>query len=670
MKVLLAKTAGFCYGVNRAVGKATDAAAVNNKILMLGDIIHNPHVINNLKESGAEVINSVNEANKDDVVVIRSHGITRAEMEILQQKNCIIIDATCPFVKKIHNLVEKYYKKSYNIIIAGNPTHPEVIGILGWCDNKADVISDLNELKSLNIKEPLFVVSQTTFNKAKWNDIKNWLEDNVNDVYIEDTICDATASRQLEAEEIAKKCDAVVVIGGKESSNTKQLFNVASRHCKNVFLIENTEELDINSFNFNCVGVTAGASTPAYIIKEVVNMIEERELNFEEALESTLKPLNTGDIVKGTVIKITPTEVYVDLETKADGIIPVDQVSINPNANVEEILKVGQEIEAFVVRVNDVEGYVTLSMRKLESIAAQKEFNEAFENGTVLNGVVTEVVRGGIIVVALGTKVFVPASQATERYTEDLSSLLKKEVPLKIIEMDKRRRKIVGSIKTVLLAEKNAKLEAFWASVEVGKEIKGVVKSVTNFGAFVDIGGVDGLVHRSELTWQRIKHPSEIVKPGDILDVVILDFDKETKKISLGHKKSEDNPWLKVENELNVGDVIKCTIVRLLPFGAFAEIFPGVDGLIHISQIANKKIGKPADVLSVGQEVEAKVVDINNETQKIGLSMRALIEDVAPVEEPVVTAEEAEAEEPADYVEDENDATLAEVADIPVITEE
>ena len=408
MKVVLAKTAGFCYVVNRAVMKATETAQNNSCVQLLGDVIHNPHVINELNKLGARVIKSVDDAIGDSCVVVRSHGITKNEMQTLQNKNCKIIDATCPFVKKIHILVEKYFKKSYNIIIVGDSTHPEVVGILGWCDGKATVVSEMDELKALEISEPLLMVSQTTFNKTKWNEMCEWVNKHFSNPHIHNTICDATSERQHEAEELAKACDAVVVIGGKESSNTKQLYNVASKYCDNVYLIENAEELDIDKFNFSCIGVTAGASTPAYIIKEVVNMLEERELNFEEALENTLKPLNTGDIVKGTVIKITPTEVYVDLETKADGIIPVDQVSIKPNANIEDLLKVGQEVEAFVVRVNDVEGYVTLSMRKLESIAAQKEFNEAFENGTIIKGVVTEVVRGGIIVVALGTKVFVP----------------------------------------------------------------------------------------------------------------------------------------------------------------------------------------------------------------------------------------------------------------------
>lgn len=651
MKIILADTAGYCFGVDRAVKILNDACEIHNNLYTLGPIIHNPDVIKHFSEKGVKILNDCDNIPKNACVVIRSHGISKRMTKILKENNCEIIDATCPFVKKIHNIVEKYYKMSYNILIVGDLEHPEVKGILGWCDNNAKVISSLEDVSDSFGFSKVCVVSQTTFERNLWSKIKARIVELYPDSIIFDTICDSTSDRQKEVISLSKTCDAVLVIGGNNSSNTTKLCRVAKNYCKNVYHIENASQLDKSVLNYKCVGVTAGASTPAYIIKEVIDMLEEKELNFEEALENTLKPLNTGDIVKGTVIKITPTEVYVDLDTKADGIIPVDQVSIKPNANINDLLKVGQEIEAFVVRVNDVEGYVTLSMRKLEAIAAQKEIVEAYEAGTPVKGVVTEVVKGGIIVIALGTKVFVPASLATERFTEDLTPMVGKEVTLKIIEMDKRRRKVVGNIKTLLVAERKEKAEALWSSIEVGKVIDGVVKSVTNFGVFVDIGGVDGLVHVSELTWDRIKNPSEIVKPGDILTVKVLSFDPETKKISLGHKKAEDDPWLKVMSTVKLDDVIKCKIVRLTPFGAFAEIIPGVDGLIHISQIADRKIGKPADVLSVGQEVDAKVIEINEETKKIGLSIRALLskEEPAPeVSEATETQEVAEQEETAE----------------------
>lgn len=644
MKVILAKTAGFCYGVNRAVNMLEDEIGKLNSIGTYGPIIHNTSVVESFKKRGVKVYDSLEEIDNNTTVLIRSHGVSKAEMGMINKKSNGVLDATCPFVKKIHNIVEKYYNLGYNVYVVGDVNHPEVKGILGWCNNSAVVFDSLNGIpQELFSKEKVCVVSQTTFDRKIWEQISQHINETNPDAIVVDTVCNATMDRQNEVIELSQKCEAVVVIGDRLSSNSKRLADVAKKYCDNVFFVQNVSELSHELDKFNVVGVTAGASTPACIIKEVVNMLEEREMNFEEAIESTLKPLNTGDIVKGTVIKITPTEVYVGLDTKADGIIPADQVTIKPNVNIEDILSVGQEVEAFVVRVNDMEGYVTLSMRKLESIAAQKEINEAFENKTPITGVVTEVVKSGIMVVALGTKVFVPASLATERYTEDLTPMIGKEVTLRLIDFDRRRRKVVGSIKELLLEEKKQKAEAFWSTIEEGKVIKGVVKSITNFGVFVDIGGVDGLVHITELSWKHIKHPSEVVKVGDIMEVKVLSFDKEAKKISLGFRKSEDNPWNKVVETIHEGDVVDCKIVRLLPFGAFAEIIPGVDGLIHISQIANKRIAKPADVLELGQEVQAKVVDINLETQKIGLSMRALIEEPEVAEE--APAQETEATE-------------------------
>ena len=647
MNVIVAKTAGFCYGVNRAVNMLENEIGSTDNLCTYGPIIHNTSVVESFEKRGVKVCKIVDNILANDTVLIRSHGVSKDEMDNIIKKSCKVLDATCPFVKKIHNIVEKYYNLGYNVYIVGDIMHPEVLGILGWCNNDAKVFDSVHNIPSdIATCENVCVVSQTTFERKKWDEISNVIcEKNPNAVIV-DTVCNATMERQNEVVVLSKTCDAIVVIGDKQSSNSKRLADVAKKHCANVFFVQDATEFPAELHNFSVVGVTAGASTPACIIKEVVNMLEEKEMNFEEAIESTLKPLNTGDIVKGTVIKITPTEVYVGLGTKADGIIPADQVTIKPNVNIEDILSLGQEVEAFVVRVNDMEGYVTLSMRKLESIAAQKEINEAFENKTPITGVVTEVVKSGIMVVALGTKVFVPASLATERYTEDLTPMIGKEVTLRLIDFDRRRRKVVGSIKELLLEEKKQKAEAFWNTIEDGKTIKGVVKSITNFGVFVDIGGVDGLVHITELSWKHIKHPSEVVKVGDIMEVTVLNFDKETKKISLGFKKAEDNPWNKVVETIHEGDIVDCKIVRLLPFGAFAEIIPGVDGLIHISQIANKRIAKPADVLELGQEVQAKVVDINMETQKIGLSMRALIEETEVADE--VPAQETEATEVAD----------------------
>ena len=646
MKVILAKTAGFCYGVNRAVELAEKQNASEKKTVTLGPLIHNPSVVENLKEKGIFCAKNENEIEENTRVIVRTHGISKAIFSKLQDKSCEIIDATCPFVKKIHNFVEKYSNISYNIIVTGYENHPEVDGILGWCEN-ATVISSVNDAENyVSDNEKILVVSQTTFEKQLFEDITDVIKKKYPIAEIINTICSATAERQVETLTLSKECDAMVVIGGKNSSNTNRLYDIASKYCNKVLLVEDASELNTNEFkDAQKIGVTAGASTPAYIIKEVIKMLEEKELNFEEALENTLKPLNTGDIVKGTIIKITPKEASVDLGTKHDGVIPQDQVSLDPLAKIEDVLSVGQEVEAFVVRVNDKDGYVTLSLKKLQMNAAQQKIVDAYENGENVTGTVTEIVKGGMIAYAYGQKVFIPGTLASLKRNQDLNEFLKQEVTFRIIDMDRRRRKIVGSVRVILAEERKAKLEQFWANIEEGKEVKGTVKSVTNFGAFVDIGGVDGLVHISELSWNSYQRPSEIVKVGDEITVKILSFDKETGKISLGYKKEEDNPWVKIKDVCSEGDTIKCKIVRLTPFGAFAEVIPGIDGLIHISQIANRKIGKPADVLSIGEEVEAKVIELNYETKKVGLSIRALIQEEEPAVEETVAEETLDATE-------------------------
>lgn len=459
-----------------------------------------------------------------------------------------------------------------------------------------------------------------------------------------DTICTATWERQNEARELAKQSDAMVVIGGINSSNTKKLAEICEKYCP-TYLIERAEQLP--ALHAEKIGITAGASTPAYIIKEVVhkmateNTSAQAELNFADELEKSFKTLNTGDIVRGTVISITPTEVYVDLGAKSDGFIPVNELSERPDVCPEDVVKVGDEIEVFVVRVNDVEGTIQLSKKKVASIRGWKEIEQAMEENKDLKGHVIEVVNGGMIMVVNGTRVFVPASLANDRFMRDLSPLVGQELPVRIIDMNPRRHKVVGSVKAILMEEKEAKSKELWEGIEIGRKYSGVVKSITSFGAFVDIGGVDGLIHISELSWKRIKHPSEVMKVGDIVDTYIIDFNKETGKISLGYRNPEDDPWKKVE-QYHAGDVISCKVVRLVPFGAFVEVAPNADGLIHISQIADHRIGKPSDVLSVGQEVQAKILEIDPANQKISLSIRALSKSAE-----AEVSEEASSEAPA-----------------------
>ncbi len=661
--IILAKSAGFCFGVKRAVENLAEESEVL-RVGTLGPIIHNTDVVNEFKSKGVQVRHAVVEFEKGEKIAIRAHGVGKAVIDEINANGFEYLDLTCPFVKKIHNIVAEKHKSGYQIVIIGDKNHPEVMGINGWCENNAVIALDIPELHGkINIYEPVCVVCQTTITREIFKKITKYLKNTCKTIEVFDTICNATNTRQTEAGEIAKKADMMIVVGGIHSSNTCKLTGICKKYCKNTYQIENFEDFPQDIYIPRIIGITAGASTPAAIIKEVVEKMEEMQKNssdsfaaeFEE-YEKSLITLNTRDIVKGTVISVSDAGVSVNLGYKSDGFVPAGEVSDDPSADIKTLVKPGDEIEAFVVRVNDVEGEVTLSMKKLIAMKGVKEIEDALETKEILTGKVTQVVNGGVVVLCKGVRIFVPASQANDRYLADLNVLMGTTASFRIIDIKKMRgrTRIIGSIRSVIEEQKTALAEKFWSDVEVGKRYEGVVKSLTKFGAFVDIGGVDGLVHISELSWSKIKHPSEVVKEGDVVDVYVISFDKETGKISLGFKKAEDNPWNKAA-QLNVDDVVECKIVRIVPFGAFAEIFPGVDGLIHISQVADKRIGRVEDELMIGQHVNAKVVEIDLENKKIGLSIRALLEkeqseaegaDVAEAAEE--TSEEAAVESPAE----------------------
>ena len=654
MEITVAKSAGFCFGVNRAIQCVYDNIGKGN-IYSYGPIIHNKEVIAAIESKGVKTVDSF-DGIENGTVIIRSHGVGEDIYKEIEKKGLNLIDGTCPFVKKIHNIVNKAHKEGKNIIIVGDPVHPEVIGINGWCENSAKVISTDEEAKCLSYSEleNACVVSQTTFERELWKKIAKIIKNTCQSAIVFDTICSATNERQKYAAELARKSDVFIVVGGKHSSNTKKLYDIASLICKHTFLVESAEELprDILSLG-DSFGITAGASTPEQIIKEVLQtMVEEKNINiqgngeptFAEAFEQSLVTLNTGQVVTGTVIGITPTEVYVDLGYKADGVIPASELTDDPTVSPEDVVKVGDEVEVFVVRVNDVEGYVQLSKKKIDAMKGWQTIEAAYESGEVLTGRIVENAGRGVIATANGCRVFIPASMASERFMTDLSPLVGQEAQFKIVNIreDRRGKKAIGSIKVVAAAEREAKVAAFMADVEIGKTYVGTVKTLTNFGAFVDVGGVDGLIHISQLSWKRIKHPSEVLNVGDSVEVTILDVNKETNKVSLGFKRAEDNPWEIAKSKFNVDDVVNVKVVRLVPFGAFVELLDGVDGLIHISQIADRRIGKPADVLTVGEYVDAKITEIDWEAKKIGLSIRALIEKEKAEEE--TSVEEAPAD--------------------------
>ena len=639
-EVILAKSAGFCFGVRRAVELAQQVAQSGQPYVMLGPVIHNDHVIADLEARGVRCVASLEEVPPGCGVIIRSHGEGKAVYDQLAAMGCPVADATCVKVAHIHEIVKDASDRGRQVIIIGAPEHPEVKAIAGWCigakifRNVAE-LTEFLEIWNENSQKPVTLVSQTTSTDRIWIPCREKVKKECTNAEIFDTICNATCMRQSEAQSLAERCQAMIVIGDRKSSNTTRLAELCRAHCPLVYHISRAEELDPRKVSgVASVGITAGASTPGWIIKEVKDKMSEENINameieesFADMLEKSIKTLNTGDKVTGVVTGITATEVNVDLGTKHAGYIPLSELSDDPSVKPEDIVKVGDEIETYVMRVNDVEGVATLSKKRLDSVKNWDTIEAAVEEKTILEGTVTEVNKGGIVVNVKGIRVFVPASQTGKPRGDDLSEMVKEQVKLRITEVNRSRRRVVGSIRSVLAEERAAKAAEVWANIEEGKHYEGTVKSLTSYGAFVDIGGVDGMVHVSELSWSRIKNPAEVVSVGDKVNVYVISFDAEKKKISLGMKDRNEDPWEKFTSTYEVGSVASVRVVKLMTFGAFAEIVPGVDGLIHISQIADHRIEKPGDELEEGQIVDVKITDIDYDRKKVSLSIRALLND-------------------------------------------
>ena len=634
MQIILAKTAGFCFGVNRAVKLTYELLEQGRPVATLGPLIHNPQVVEDLESKGAITCDSVDDVPDGCEVVIRSHGVGQSVYDKISTRRLAYHDATCPFVTKIHKIAARAGEEGAMLLVAGDAKHPEVQGIVGHTTGKVEVFANLAELEKLlpelTQQKSIFAVAQTTFNVQSWETCKEFLKNQCTNAKIFDTICNATWARQQEAEDLSQKCDHMVVIGGHHSSNTQKLLQVAARHTKAIN-VETADELDKDWLNgARIVGVTAGASTPSSIIEEVLNCMSEEirdDMSFEEMLAaSEAKPLYAGKIVKAKVISVSPTECVVGIDgSKHTGIVKLSEMSHDPNAKMEDLVKVDDELDLVVVKTNDQEGVDTLSRVRFEAQKGMKDVSEAAENGTVMEGDVMEANKGGVVVNVKGVRVFVPRSQATMRRDEDYTKLVGQHVKLVITEC--AGRKIVGSINKVTAEENKAKRDEFWKNVEVDKQYTGVVKSLTSYGAFVDIGGVDGLCHISELSWNNIKHPSEVVSVGDTIEVYVKSYDPENQKVSLGYKKEEDNPWEKLKNEYPIGSEFEAPVVSITKFGAFVRILPGIDGLVHISEISNERVNKVSDVLKVGDMVKVKLINVDFDRKRISLSMKACLNE-------------------------------------------
>lgn len=654
-KITLAKTAGFCFGVNRAVNLLEKMVENGEKACTLGPIIHNPQVISHFENHGVRVIDCPDDCHANETLVVRTHGVEKAVLSAVEESGRPFLNATCPFVTKIHKIVRENSTPENVTFIAGDSRHPEVVGIRSYCNGRSFVFNSYEELLSIIENHPnldengLILVSQTTFSTNSFKKCVKKIKMVYTNAVIFDTICSATEERQAEAQKLSLENDAMLIIGGRQSSNTAKLKAVCEANCP-TFLIETAQELNgIDLSRFHAVGVTAGASTPDSIIKEVLKtmsenlnqtqaeLVEKEEsamsseaTSFADMLEEYIDTSSDQKVV-GHVVAVTPTEIQVEITgRKHTGYVSAAEYSNDPTADMTKEVKVGDELNLIIMKTNDMEGTVALSKKRYDAIQAWDELSE--ENEAPVEGKVTGVVGDGkgLFVQYNGIRVFIPASLSKINRNDSLEDMVGQTVSFKIIEVDRRRRRVVGSIRAAYKDVRAAAEEAFWAQAEEGQTYTGTVRSLTSYGAFVDIGGVDGMIHISELSWSRIKHPSDVVKVGDTVEVYIKALDRENKKISLGYKKVEDNPWEILKRDYPVGSVLKAKVVGLTTFGAFANILPGIDGLIHISEISYNHIGNPAEVLKVGDEVEVKLLDVDFDKKRVSLSIKALLDPPAP----------------------------------------
>lgn len=673
--VYVASHAGFCFGVRRATDAIEEKLRqAHGRIYTLGRLIHNDGYVNYLKSRGVEEICGDDidricadaERGENITVVIRAHGEVRENLEKFERcaashPNLEILDCTCPYVNKVRRIAADNSGEGKLFILIGAAEHPEVRGIMSCTNGVGMVFPNSHELsqwiatdegqKSTHLT--ISAAAQTTQKLSEWKKCLEIIEKVYTNPKIFDTICNVTGERQREASKLAEDSDVVLVIGSRDSSNTAKLFEICRERCPRTYFLENAgAAFDVKVTPNDRISITAGASTPYSVIQEVEKaMNEQMTENFAEMLENSIKTLNTGDVVKGIVTSIGTNEIHLDLGAKTTGVITHDQICDDPSAKLSDMFKIGDEIEAFVIKVSDVDGIATLSKKRVDSDKNWNGIVAAYENGDILEGKVVEAVKGGVIISVNSVRIFIPGAHTGIPRDGDLSTLVGTTQKIKIIEIKSDRKKAYGSIRVVAREERRKKEEAFWNTVEDGMEFDGEVRSLTSYGAFVDLGGVDGMVHSSELSWRHIKHPSEVVKVGDVIHVFVKAIDRDRKRISLGYKTEDMNPWNIFTKKYSVGDTAEVKVVSLMPFGAFAEIVPGVDGLIHISQITDHKIGKPDDVLSAGQIVSAKITDVDEENHKVSLSIRALMEEAAaPAEEEY---EEEEDSAPAVYSTDD-----------------
>ena len=672
MKITLAEHSGFCFGVKEALKKAELTIEENKgkdvRIYTCGPLIHNKSVTDELQNKGLGIVGCPEEAEEGSIVIVRSHGEPQDFYERARSRNIKIVDATCPFVKRIQQLVREAKDKGFHIVVVGDRNHPEVIGINGWCNNEASVVSCLEDAKSVS-EDRLFIVAQTTITAELFGDIVSFFEEEKKEIIVHNTICKATEERQKSCMETAIDSDLMVIIGGSDSSNSKKLYEIAKKYCGNTYFIENKETLPLKEVEkCNRIGIAAGASTPERIIKEVIatmselfteNKKDNMMHDLMDEIEKSLRLPRSGEIVTGEVIQVSNREVVVNLGCKKDGIIPKDEFVLEGDQELTDLFKEGDEIQAKVLKTDDGDGNILLSKKKLEVNEHWDEINSALDNKSFVNAKIVKEVKGGVIAVYKEVSGFIPLSQLSDKFIDKADEFIGKTVPVRVTRVDQKRNKVVFSHKAYLSEERQKKVQEIWDSLNVGDVVDGTVMRFTEYGAFVDIGGIDGLLHISEISWGKLKHPQEALKIGEKVQVKILSMNNEKGKISLGLKQNRPEPWTVIDEKYQIGQVISGRIVQIKDYGAFVELEPGLDGLVHISEIAYKRVTNIADEISVGQEVTAKILEIDKDRKRISLSIKETLEPptqeeaAAPAEEAPV--EEAPAEEAVAAVEEDQE---------------
>ena len=626
MIIKIAKYSGFCGGVKRAVKMAEEITDFNQESYSLGEIVHNQQQVDKLEKKGLKVLKDVDEVSSGNVL-IRSHGVPKSVKASMIEKGINVFDATCPVLIKIYEKMQKMEEEGYHIIIIGDKNHPEIIGMAGQVDQNPIIVKKDEEAKAIKNREKLYIISQTTNRKENFLRLSDIIRRSNAFVLIDNTICNATKNRQEATEELSKEVEAMITIGGKNSSNTNKLFEITKKYCENTFRIESIKDLPLQEvLKFNTIGITAGASTPDWIIEEVVNVMDNYSKDeFMEQVEDSITKIYPKDIVKGRVLYVRENEVAVDIGYRSDGLIKQDEISSDENAKPQDLFEPDQEIEVYVIKMDDGEGNVVLSTRRVEGLKNWENLVEAYNANETVEAQVFREVKGGLLATVKGINAFIPGSQVTTHYVKDLSQYVGQTLETKIINVDDRKKRLVLSSRKIKEEELQQQVDEAWENIKVDETITGTVQRLTDFGAFVDLGGVDGLIHISDISWKRIKHPSDVLNVGDEVEVLVLRANRERNRISLGLKQLSKKPFDEFVENNEVGDVVTGTVVNLLDFGAFVRLKEGVEGLVHVSQISYEHVEKPSDELNIGDEIEVKILDINSDSKRIALSVKATL---------------------------------------------